>query len=194
VVGGPAKAVILTESVAPRLLDALLSRIGYGLHYTKEPKPEGAPDNLYEPLAGNDSAEGTIGGHALSRSLYTRWRLTAPVRAATGIARNTAMRPSGPGDRALSLEGRWPHGQCLIGVKGGIPPLTAPHKRDFSQVRCPSQDLSRPPQGHGHPCERDPGRSCRRGSGASMTDSGTAAMMFHCGRRATTGCGRVGSM
>jgi NAD(P)-dependent dehydrogenase (short-subunit alcohol dehydrogenase family) len=89
VVGGAAKAMILTESIAPRLLDALLSRIGYGLHYTKEPKPEGAPDNLYEPLAGTHSAEGTIGDHALSRSLYTSWRLAAPLKTATGLARST---------------------------------------------------------------------------------------------------------
>jgi len=90
VVGGAAKAMILTESIAPRLLDALLSRIGYGLHYTKEPKPEGAPDNLYEPLAGTHSEAGTIGDHALSRSAYTRSRIAAPLKAATGLARNTA--------------------------------------------------------------------------------------------------------
>ena len=82
--------MILTESLAPRLLDAVLSTVGYRLHYTKELKPEGAPDNLYEPLAGAHSEEGTIGDHALSRSLYTRWRLAAPLKVATGIARSAA--------------------------------------------------------------------------------------------------------
>jgi NAD(P)-dependent dehydrogenase (short-subunit alcohol dehydrogenase family) len=89
VVGGAARAVILTESLAPRLLDAVLSTVGYRLHYTEELKPEGAPDNLDEPLPGNDSVEGTIGDHALSRSLYTRWRLAAPLRRTATIARDT---------------------------------------------------------------------------------------------------------
>jgi NAD(P)-dependent dehydrogenase (short-subunit alcohol dehydrogenase family) len=89
IVGGAARALILTESLAPRLLDALLSRVGYRLHYTEELKPEGAPDNLDEPLPGNNTVEGTIGDNALPHSLYTRWALAAPLRSALRTARDT---------------------------------------------------------------------------------------------------------
>jgi NAD(P)-dependent dehydrogenase (short-subunit alcohol dehydrogenase family) len=92
VVGGAAKAVILTESVAPRVLDAVLSKVGYRLHYTKDRKPEGAPDNLDGPLPGRDTVEGTIGDHALSRSLYTRWELASPLRRAASLAAGVARR------------------------------------------------------------------------------------------------------
>jgi len=86
VVGGAAKALIVLESVAPRVLDAVLSKVGYQLHYTKERKAEGAPDNLDEPIPNHDSVHGTIGDHALSGSLYTRWRLASPLRRAASLA------------------------------------------------------------------------------------------------------------
>ncbi len=76
-VGGAAKAMILSEKVAPRAVDAILRRVGYRLHYTKDPKPEAAPDNLFETLPDHDSVEGTVGDRAFSRSLYTRLRLSA---------------------------------------------------------------------------------------------------------------------
>lgn len=79
VVGGAAKALIVLESLAPRFLDAVLSRVGYRLHYTRDPKPEGSPDNLFAPVAGHDTARGTR-GHHLSRSLYTSWRLASPFK------------------------------------------------------------------------------------------------------------------
>lgn len=43
VVGGAAKAMILTQRLAPGLLDALLAPIGYEMHNTHEPKPATAP-------------------------------------------------------------------------------------------------------------------------------------------------------
>jgi len=95
IVGGAARAVILTESLAPRLLDAVLSTVGYRLHYTKELKPQGAPDNLDEPLPGNETVEGTIGDHALSRSLYTRWKLNAPLRRAASVAHGAVAGAAG---------------------------------------------------------------------------------------------------
>ena len=89
IVGGAARALIFAESLAPRLLDNVLSTVGYRLHYTKEVKPEGAPDNLDEPLPGNNTVEGTIGDHALPQSLYTRWALATPLRSTLTTARNT---------------------------------------------------------------------------------------------------------
>jgi hypothetical protein len=49
-VGGSAKALILGEEVAPRVVDALMVRFGFQAHDTGEPKPADAPDNLFAPL------------------------------------------------------------------------------------------------------------------------------------------------
>jgi short-subunit dehydrogenase len=46
VVGGSAKALILGQKLAPRLVDALMTRFGFEVHDTGRPKPADAPDNL----------------------------------------------------------------------------------------------------------------------------------------------------
>ncbi|MGY1690735.1 SDR family oxidoreductase [Geodermatophilus sp. SYSU D01105] len=72
VVGGSAKALILGEKVAPRLLDALLTRFGFEAHDTGEPKAADAPDNLFAPLDGrHDTARDGFDRSAWPRSLYT---------------------------------------------------------------------------------------------------------------------------
>jgi hypothetical protein len=80
VVGGSAKTLITVEKFAPRLVDALLRRVGYELHDTGECKPVGAPDNLDAPLPGNDTVEGSVGGVTLRHSAYTWWAMHKPVR------------------------------------------------------------------------------------------------------------------
>jgi NAD(P)-dependent dehydrogenase (short-subunit alcohol dehydrogenase family) len=80
VVGGSAKTLITVEKFAPRLVDALLRRVGYELHDTGERKPVGAPDNLDAPLTGNDTVEGSVGGVTLRHSAYTWWAMHKPVR------------------------------------------------------------------------------------------------------------------
>jgi NAD(P)-dependent dehydrogenase (short-subunit alcohol dehydrogenase family) len=80
VVGGSAKTLITVEKFAPRLVDALLRRIGYELHDTAERKPADAPDNLDAPLTGNDIVEGTVGGMTLRHSDYTWLAMHKPVR------------------------------------------------------------------------------------------------------------------
>src|SRR5215213_7896176 len=70
VVGGAAKALILSQAVAPRLLDHLLKARGFEVHYTREPKPEDAPDNLFEPIEGHNTVEGTFVDRAHPRSFY----------------------------------------------------------------------------------------------------------------------------
>jgi hypothetical protein len=84
VVGGAAKAVILSQQVSPRLLDTLLKIRGFEVHYTGEPKPEDAPDSLYEPIEGHNMVEGSFRDRAHPRSLYT-WLELRPTlkRAAT---------------------------------------------------------------------------------------------------------------
>src|SRR3954471_21890694 len=71
VVGGSAKALILGQKLAPRLVDALMVRVGFEAHDTGQPKPAEAPDNLYAPLDDYDTARNGFDSVALSRSFYT---------------------------------------------------------------------------------------------------------------------------
>jgi hypothetical protein len=80
VVGGAAKTLITVEKVAPRVIDALLRRVGYEIHDTGERKPADAPDNLYAPLTVNDTVEGTVGGVTLHHSAYTWLAVHKPIR------------------------------------------------------------------------------------------------------------------
>src|SRR5919112_3371039 len=90
VVGGAARAVMTAQQISPRLLDVLLRRFGFGVHYTDEPKTEDAPDNLYAPIRGHDTSEN--GFRALSRSLYNWLQMHPTVR--RGAAAGTALAPA----------------------------------------------------------------------------------------------------
>lgn len=70
VVGGAARAVITGQKISPRLLDALLERFGFQVHYTDEPKTEDDPDSLFTPVQGLDTVEGSFSDRAHPRSLY----------------------------------------------------------------------------------------------------------------------------
>jgi hypothetical protein len=95
VVGGSAKTLITVEKFAPRVVDALLRRVGYELHDTGECKPVGAPDNLDAPLTGNDTVEGSVGGVTLRHSAYTWWAMHKPVRTIVRtLARPVAALPN----------------------------------------------------------------------------------------------------
>ena len=79
IVGGASRAMILGQTISPRLLDAIMERrIGFEAHYTDEPKPEDAPDNLFESTEGPNTIEGSFGGRAHPRSFYT-WLQTHPT-------------------------------------------------------------------------------------------------------------------
>ena len=80
VVGGAAKAVILSQALSPRLLDILLKARGFKVHYTSEPKSEDAPDNLFEPIEGHNAVEGSFRDRAHPRSLYTWLELRPTVK------------------------------------------------------------------------------------------------------------------
>jgi NAD(P)-dependent dehydrogenase (short-subunit alcohol dehydrogenase family) len=88
VVGGAAKAVILSQALSPRLVDVLLRVRGFEVHYTGEPKPEDAPDNLFEPIDGYNTVEGSFRDRAHPRSLYNWLQLHATVKrgAVAGMA------------------------------------------------------------------------------------------------------------
>jgi hypothetical protein len=88
VVGGAAKAVILSQTASPQLLDVLLRVRGFEVHYTSEPKPEDAPDNLFEPIDGYNTVEGSFRDRAHPRSLYNWLQLHPTVKrgAVAGMA------------------------------------------------------------------------------------------------------------
>ncbi|MDT7554878.1 MAG: hypothetical protein QOI16_3418 [Pseudonocardiales bacterium] len=83
VVGGSAKTLITTEKFAPRLVDALLRRIGYEAHDTGEAKPADALDNLDAPITGHTTVEGSVGGVTLQHSAYTWLAMHRPISTAT---------------------------------------------------------------------------------------------------------------
>jgi NAD(P)-dependent dehydrogenase (short-subunit alcohol dehydrogenase family) len=67
--GGAAQSLIINQRISPRMLDAILTtRAGFSPQMTDEPRSEDAPDNLYAPIRGHDTAKN--GFRAFSRSLY----------------------------------------------------------------------------------------------------------------------------
>src|SRR5919107_266605 len=77
VVGGAGKALLLTQRISPRLMDAVMLYTGFRWQQTDEPKPEEAPDYLFGPVEGDDRIEGDLGKWSFSRSLST-WLDTHP--------------------------------------------------------------------------------------------------------------------
>ena len=66
--GGSAKALLTTQRISPRLLDALLVRVGFRTQLSDQ-NDEGA-DNLETPLRGWGRSEGSFSRGAWSRSAY----------------------------------------------------------------------------------------------------------------------------
>jgi NAD(P)-dependent dehydrogenase (short-subunit alcohol dehydrogenase family) len=75
VVGGSARALIVGEKLAPRLIDALMVRFGFEAHDTGERKSADAPDNLFAPLDDHNAARDGFDARAWPRSRYTSLRL-----------------------------------------------------------------------------------------------------------------------
>jgi NAD(P)-dependent dehydrogenase (short-subunit alcohol dehydrogenase family) len=78
VAGGAAKGMILGQRLSPRLMDAIMVRGGFGTQMTDEPKPENAPDGLFEPLEDRNRTDGDFDGQTFSSSLVT-WLDTHPA-------------------------------------------------------------------------------------------------------------------
>jgi hypothetical protein len=89
VAGGAGKGMILGQCLSPRLMDAIMLLGGFGSQQTDEPKPEDAPDALFEPVEDQDRAEGDFDSLTLSRSLTT-WLDTHPV-AKRGLIAGAAL-------------------------------------------------------------------------------------------------------
>lgn len=70
------------QKLAPRVVDAVLRRTGWDSQTTGEPKPVGAPDNLFDVLPGDPGERGRFSAGARRSSAWTSARLAAPVSAA----------------------------------------------------------------------------------------------------------------
>jgi len=92
-VGGAGKMIERMHSLAPRLTDWLLSRVGYQPQLTNISKTDQAPHNLYEHIEGYDQAQGAFSDEARSISFYTglglhpklRWGLLGAVAGASFV-------------------------------------------------------------------------------------------------------------
>jgi hypothetical protein len=66
---------IVGNKIAPGLLDRYLARTGLDAQQTDEPSDPHAPDNLFEPVAGDFAAHGPFDARAEPRSLQL-WATT----------------------------------------------------------------------------------------------------------------------
>jgi NAD(P)-dependent dehydrogenase (short-subunit alcohol dehydrogenase family) len=73
--GWGAQKALWGEKVAPRVGDLLLRRTGWKSQHTDEPKPIGAPDNLFEPLPGDPGARGRFSAQSRDSTAWTWLRL-----------------------------------------------------------------------------------------------------------------------
>jgi short chain dehydrogenase len=89
-VGWPTVRAIVGNAVAPGLVDRFLARDGYDAQLTDEPIDPGRPDNLFEPLPGDQGAHGPFDERARPRSLQfwarTHRGLLGAVTAASSVA------------------------------------------------------------------------------------------------------------
>src|SRR5215218_5749467 len=86
VAGGAGKGMLLTQRLSPRLMDTLMLRGAFGSQMTNQPKSTEDPDGLFEPVKGQDRAEGDFSEQATPRS-YLTWLDTHPaVKWSVGIA------------------------------------------------------------------------------------------------------------
>jgi NAD(P)-dependent dehydrogenase (short-subunit alcohol dehydrogenase family) len=69
--GGASKMMAAGQLMAPALMDAVVARTGFESQKTKEPKPNDAPDNFYEPLKGYNHVGGDFMKKAKDKSLGT---------------------------------------------------------------------------------------------------------------------------
>jgi NAD(P)-dependent dehydrogenase (short-subunit alcohol dehydrogenase family) len=85
--GGASKMLVALQRLSPALLDAMVLRMGFEGQKTSEPKPEGAPDNLYAPIESEHRIGGDFPNKAKTKSMGT-WLETHPKtqRALKGAA------------------------------------------------------------------------------------------------------------
>jgi NAD(P)-dependent dehydrogenase (short-subunit alcohol dehydrogenase family) len=100
-VGWGAQKLLWGQKLAPRVGDLLMLRGGWKGQHTDEPKPVGAPDNLFETLPGDPGAHGRFDDQARSSTLWTslrlrRWLVGGAVFAAGGVVAGLSQRNDQP--------------------------------------------------------------------------------------------------
>jgi NAD(P)-dependent dehydrogenase (short-subunit alcohol dehydrogenase family) len=96
-VGWGAQKLLWGQKLAPRVADRVLVRTGWQGQHTGEPKPVGAPDNLFETLPGDPGAHGRFDDGARDSTLWTslrlrRWLVGGAVAAAGGVVAGLSQR------------------------------------------------------------------------------------------------------
>jgi NAD(P)-dependent dehydrogenase (short-subunit alcohol dehydrogenase family) len=86
VVGGAAAVGAMLNSVAPRVMDAILLRTGFGTQKMDGPKSPAAPDSLFEPIEGHDVVEGTLPFPARETSISTTLQTSTPAKLGVAAA------------------------------------------------------------------------------------------------------------
>ena len=108
--GGGARMMELGQTLAPSLMDRVVSRVAFKAQQTNEPKPLGAPDNLFEPRTDETRVQGDFSTTSRTTSVYT-WLEThrgARTLLAAGVLGTAAMMLSRRGSgarRARTLQG-----------------------------------------------------------------------------------------
>ena len=101
--GGGGRQMAFSQAVAPRQVDAVLSRIGIPATRTHRSEPGGSEGNLYAPRP-DDRVQGDFSGRARGFSLYTWARLHRPTAVglltAAVVARRAAARRSAAAARS----------------------------------------------------------------------------------------------
>jgi hypothetical protein len=82
VIGEAARMLINGQKLSPRMLDALLSRVGPRLQRTQQPKAEAAPDNLWASTNGPNQVEGEFGRYVQPVSPLTSLQFRPTLRRA----------------------------------------------------------------------------------------------------------------
>jgi NAD(P)-dependent dehydrogenase (short-subunit alcohol dehydrogenase family) len=75
-VGWGAQKLLWGQKLSPRAADLFLVRNGFDSQTTDEPKPVGAPDNLFETLPGDPGARGRFSEQARASSAWAALRLS----------------------------------------------------------------------------------------------------------------------
>lgn len=85
--GGSGWMIKVTEQLSPRLMDALLERVGFEWQRSDEPKSADAPNNLFHAIDGYDRIEGDYGYQTMPKSIWTWFeRHPSAGRVLTGAA------------------------------------------------------------------------------------------------------------
>jgi NAD(P)-dependent dehydrogenase (short-subunit alcohol dehydrogenase family) len=92
-----AQKLLWGQKLSPRAGDLVLLRNGWKGQHTREDKPVGSPNNLFEPLPGDHGARGRFSARSRQSTLWTTLRLrrTMVGLAAAGLALGTMAVTSG---------------------------------------------------------------------------------------------------